>query len=76
MRLNNRLQISLSDKTLNDICFAPQPGNGLTQLLTQFLQTMTAEVAHLDILQVVPHTFIRIQVGRITRQSFQVNPFA
>ena len=52
-----------------------QAADGLGQLGTQFADILAAHVTQLHMLELLPHPFIRIQLGRITGQCLKVNVF-
>ena len=43
------------------------------QLHVQLIEIQARQVAQLDLLQVPPHPFHRVQVRRVSRQRLQVN---
>jgi hypothetical protein len=51
----------------------PQRLCGLAQLAAELWQIATADVLEFDLLEVVPDALIRVQVGCIARQAFQMD---
>ena len=41
--------------------------------MVQVIQIMAAEVFHLNLFQIIPDAFIRVQIRRIARQAFQMD---
>ncbi len=48
--------------------------DGVAEFLAMGVEVGTADVGELDILQVLPDAFVRIQVGGIPWQAFQPDP--
>jgi hypothetical protein len=67
------MQMSLLETSQNHIGFVTQTRSSFAQFMVQFIQGMAAEVFHLNLFQIMPYAFIRIQVGRIARQAFQMD---
>jgi hypothetical protein len=61
--------IKTADENMNLLTQVP---SGEAQGVPQFGQVMTTQVAKLHRLQVVPDAFVRVQLRRITGQTFQV----
>ena len=51
----------------------PQPLCGLAQFGAKLRQITTADVLEFDSLEVVPDTLIRVQIGCIAGQAFQMD---
>ncbi len=49
---------------------------GVHEFLTQVSKVLTTHVLEFAALEQVPHLFLRIQLGSIARQAFQMEPFA
>ena len=73
MKLNLPTQASLFETGQNHSGFVAQTRYGLTQFATQFVKGRAAQVFHFDIFQVVPDTFVGIQVRGIAGQAFQMD---
>lgn len=56
----------------DDVSLVPQPADGQAQFGTQVRQAMTAAIAQLDMLEVMPDALIGIEFRRAPRQPFQV----
>src|SRR5437868_15291942 len=61
------------DETADQIWPVPQSCNSQPQLLAELFLIRATDVAQLDILQVIPDLFVRVQIGRITRQLLQAD---
>src|ERR1700682_6829172 len=60
---------------MNQLRLLSKPANRQMEFQMQLLQVHARDIAHLDMLQVIPASRIpRAQVRCISRQSFQVNP--
>ena len=51
-----------------------EPLAGGPELPPRFLQIMTAEIAHFDLLQVPPDALFRVQLRRVAGGSLEVDP--
>jgi hypothetical protein len=58
----------------NDLSFVPQAADRQPELRAQVPQAVAAAVAQLDVLELLPDAFLRIEVGRIARQAIQPQP--
>jgi len=65
--------MNLADKPLNDISFVSQTSDSFAQLISEFVQAVTAHILQLDVLQIVPSPFIRVKLRRIARQLRQID---
>lgn len=52
-----------------------QPFFGMKQLLPKVWEVKTTNVFKFDTFEKIPDTFLGVQVGRITRQTLDLNPF-
>src|SRR5687768_13461229 len=59
------------DETADQIRPVPQTCNRQTQLVAEFILIMASDVSQLDILQVIPDPFVRVQFGCIAWQLLQ-----
>jgi hypothetical protein len=56
------------DETADQIRPVPQSCNSQAQFMAEFILVMATDVSQLNILQVIPDPFVRVQIGRIARQ--------
>ena len=52
--------------------FVPEPGCSESQFIAQLGSILAYHILEFDVLEVAPDVFIRIQIGRIRGQSFEV----
>src|SRR4051794_13991398 len=65
-------QTSLGEEGLNQMRLLPEATDGEVELLVQLFEVAADQVAHLDMLEVVPPPFVpRVQVGGVARQGLQ-----
>ena len=57
---------------LNDVGFVAQASHGFAKLMAQLGQVMATHVVEFNLFEIAPDAFIRVQVGGITRQTFQM----
>jgi hypothetical protein len=65
--------MNLLEASQDHIGFVTQTRRSFAQFMVQVIQVMTAEVFHLNLFQIMPDALIRVQVGRIARQAFQMD---
>ena len=75
MTLNTDTQTNLADECLDSGRFVAQASDGFAQFILEFLQVMTAQVLHLNVLEIVPYPFIGVEFRGITRQLRQIQLF-
>jgi len=75
MTLNTDTQTNLADECLDSSRFVAQASDGFAQFILEFLQVMTAQVLHLNVLEIVPYPFIGVEFRGITRQLRQIQLF-
>ena len=51
------------NEVTDQLWFVSQPGNCQTQFAAEFRLIMASNVASLDILQLIPDRFVRVQIG-------------
>ena len=56
--------------------FLAKPLAGGAELPSRFLQILTAEIAHLDVLEMPPDAFFRIQLRRIAGEALEMDPLS
>ena len=61
----------LLDETADQIGPVPQSYDSQAQFMAEFILIMATDVSQLDILQMIPDPFVRVQIGRIARQLLQ-----
>src|SRR5919199_2377598 len=64
----------MRDEAPNHVRFAPQACDSQAEFMSQFVLSMAGDIAQLDMLEIVPDTFVRVQVRRIARHLFQEQP--
>ena len=67
-------QTGLGEEGRNQVWPSSKAGDGEVELLVQLFEVMAHQVAHLDILEMVPAAFIpRIEIGGIGRQRLKLD---
>ena len=56
--------------------FVSKPGCSEPQFLTKFRSILTHDILEFDVFEVAPNALIGIEIGRIGRQLFQMEPFS
>src|SRR6476620_9795227 len=65
-------QTGLGEVGLNQVWPSSKAGNGEVELLVQLFEVVAHQVAHLDILEMVPAALVpRVEIGGIGRQRLQ-----
>src|SRR5215213_3932129 len=64
----------LGDAALKHGPLVPEPRHSAAQLLMQFREIITAQVAQLDLLEIAPNPFVGVQLRRIGRELLQTDP--
>ncbi len=64
----------MSEAGLDEVRLPAEPLLGLPQLLPEMLDALTADVLELYPLQVPPHAFIWIELGRVGGEMLHLNP--
>src|SRR5712692_10003672 len=57
-----------------DVVLVTQAGSRAAELAGEFGQIETTPVAQLDAFQIAPNPLVRIQIGGVTGQGFQMDP--
>src|SRR3954466_12470966 len=65
---------ALRDAAAENVALVAEPLDGQAQFDPQLVQIGTAEVAELDLLEIVPHPLIGIEFGRIAGELLQLEP--
>lgn len=66
---------ALARATLHDLSFVTQALSGTNELRVQFSEIRTTGIPQLGVLEVIPDTFIRVEIRGVARQLLQVQPF-
>lgn len=66
------IQIDLTGEPLDDVGFVPQPSDRFAQFISEFVQTVTAHIFQLDVLEIVPGNFVRLQLRHVAWQLRQI----
>lgn len=61
-------------KAPQDHTFVPQAGHGQAEFIAQFLESATTHIPQRDMLEIPPYVLDRIEIGRVARETFQVQP--
>src|SRR6266480_144241 len=70
------LQAGPLEKGPKETWFLSHPAESQVQLQVELIQIQARQVAHLDLLQMPPQPFHRVQVRRVRRQRLQVDRVA
>src|SRR5262245_12282175 len=52
--------------------FMAQAGDGLTQFVPEFVQIVTTQVLQIDILEILPDAFDRVQIRRVAWEAYNL----
>jgi hypothetical protein len=65
----------MGDAAANDRALVSETGRGQAQVVVEIVQVGAADVTQLDVLEIGPDPFIRIELGRVARQLLETQPF-
>ncbi len=65
---------ALRDTAAEHVGLVAEPFDGEAQFAAELAQVSAAPVAEFDVLEIVPDTFVRVEVGRVAGQLLQLEP--